>query len=136
MNGDGALDLLLFEYKRFSVWLNNGGTFPRMHFNYALGERHDIAVGDVNLDGRADIFITQGPHNLRQPVMLINNGTGRSYRILPLPTLTEGSGDVVTAIPNWARGGRPAFLVTNGKWGIKGPVQLIVFEEPEPPLGP
>jgi hypothetical protein len=24
----------------------------------------------------------------------------------------------------------------DGKWGIKGPVQLIVFEEPEPPIEP
>ena len=44
--------------------------------------------------------------------------------------VTVGDGDIATAIPNWKGTGRAAFLVSNGKWGAKGPYQLIEFRSP------
>ena len=94
-----------------------------------MGRGYDLAVGDVNRDRRPDIFITQGPNNQFQHIMLINDGNGISYHRIPLPVQTEGNGDVATVFLNWRGTGRAAFLVTNGKWGIAGPVQLIAFSD-------
>ncbi|MFZ1428364.1 MAG: VCBS repeat-containing protein [Geminicoccaceae bacterium] len=127
VNGDGRPDLLIVELKRFSVWLNVGGTFPKAHFTFALQQGRDLAVGDVNLDGKPDMYIVQGSNPSVQDVMLLNNGNGKSYRTLEIPQATTGDGDVATAIPNWNGTGRAAFLVTNGRWGKLGPVQLITF---------
>lgn len=127
VNGDGLPDLLIVELKRFTVWLNVGGTFPKAHFTFTLQQGRDLAVGDVNLDGKPDIYIVQGPNSSNEDVMLLNNGNGKSYRTLPIPQVTVGDGDVATAIPNWNGTGRAAFLVTNGRWGKPGPVQLITF---------
>ena len=72
-------------------------------------------------------YIVQGPNSSNQDIMLINNGDGKSYHTIPIPQTTLGDGDVATAIPNWHGTGRAAFLVTNGRWGKQGPVQLITF---------
>lgn len=127
VNGDGRPDLLIVELKRFSVWLNVGGSFPKAHFTYTLQQGRDLAVGDVNLDGKPDIYIVQGPNSKNDDVMLINNGNGKSYHTIAVPQVTEGDGDVAAAIPNWNGSGRAAFLVTNGRWGKPGPVKLITF---------
>lgn len=130
VNGDDRPDLLIVELKRFSVWLNVGGTFPKAHFTFTLQQGRDLAVGDVNLDGKPDIYIVQGSNGSYGDVMLLNNGNGKSYRTLAIPQVTAGDGDVATAIPNWNGIGRAAFLVTNGRWGKVGPVQLITFSAP------
>lgn len=129
VNRDQKQDLLILEKKKFSVWLNVNGTYPKANFTYALSGGTDIGVGDVNGDKKLDVFITQGPHSSYQNVMLINNGDGKSFHTIPLPKLTEGYGDTVTNFKNWNGTGRSAFLVTNGLWGTPGPVQLFVFED-------
>ena len=128
MNGDGRPDLLIVELRRLSVWLNVDGTFPKANFTFTLQQGRDVAVGDVDLDGKPDIYVVQGPNSSNQDIMLLNNGTGRSYRTMPIPQVTVGDGDVATVIPNWNGSGRAAFLVTNGRWGTSGPVQLITFQ--------
>jgi hypothetical protein len=62
--------------------------------------------------------------------MLINDGDGASFHATPIPRVSEGEGDIATAIPSWRGTGRAAFLVTNGKWTTPGPFQLIVFSAP------
>lgn len=128
LNRDGRPDLILVEQKRLSVWLNVGGAFPKASFSYALAQGRDVAVGDVDLDGAPDIYVVQGNNVGGVPdVMLLNNGNGASYRTTPIPQTKEGNGDVATAIPNWQGSGRAAFLVTNGRWGARGPAQLVTF---------
>ncbi|MGD9510916.1 MAG: FG-GAP repeat domain-containing protein [Geminicoccaceae bacterium] len=131
MNGDGRPDLLILEEKRFSVWLNVDGAFPKLSYKRALNLGRDLAVGDVNLDGKPDVYIGQGKNASLGDLLLINNGNGKSYHANanPLPKATRGDTDVVTAIPNWANSGRAAFLISNGKWGASGPYQLIVFSD-------
>jgi hypothetical protein len=131
MNGDGRPDLLILEEKRFSVWLNVNGAFPKLNYKQALNLGRDLAVGDVNLDGKPDVYIGQGKNASFADLLLINNGNGVSYHANanPLPRATRGDTDVVTAIPDWVGSGRAAFLISNGKWGASGPYQLIVFSD-------
>jgi hypothetical protein len=127
LNRDRRPDLLLVEQKRLMVWLNVGGSFPKLSFSYPLAQGRDVAVGDVNLDSAPDLYVVQGDNVSHPDVMLLNNGSGASYRTTSIPQLREGNGDVATAIPNWRGTGRAAFLVTNGRWGVPGPAQLITF---------
>ena len=89
------------------------------------------AVGDVNLDGKPDVYIGQGKNASFGDVLLINNGSGKSFHVNahPLPGVLKGDTDVVTTIPDWQGSGRVAFLISNGKWGTSGPYQLIVFSD-------
>ncbi|MGD9510915.1 MAG: FG-GAP repeat domain-containing protein [Geminicoccaceae bacterium] len=131
MNGDKKPDLLIVEEKRFSVWLNVNGRYPEMSYSRSLKLGRDLAVGDVNLDGKLDVYIGEGKNSAYPDILLINNGNGKSFHVNahPLPRVTKGDTDVVTAIPNWRGTKRAAFLVSNGKWGASGPYQLIVFSD-------
>ena len=129
LNNDKKQDLLILEGTRFSVWLNVNGAYPKMNYSFALKGGRDLAVGDANGDRRQDVFIARGPNDKYQHTMLINNGNGASFHTIPLPTLTVGNGDTATTFRNWNNSGRDAFLVTNGIWGIAGPVQMITFSD-------
>lgn len=134
VNQDGKPDLLIVEQTRFTVWLNRSGCFPSIDFTYPLNDGHDVAVGDVNLDGALDVYIVQGRNDLYDDVMLINEGNGASYHTISVPQASEGEGDVATTIPDWRGSGRAAFLVTNGRWGSAGPVQLIALSAADAPV--
>ncbi|MFZ1430071.1 MAG: HEAT repeat domain-containing protein [Geminicoccaceae bacterium] len=134
VNQDRKPDLLIVEQMRFTVWLNRSGEFPRIDFSYPLNKGHNVAVGDVNLDGAPDIYIVQGRNDLYDDIMLINDEDGASYHMISIPQASEGEGDVATTIPNWGGSGRAAFLVTNGRWGSAGPVQVIAFSAATAPV--
>lgn len=134
VNQDAKPDLLIVEQTRFTVWLNRSGKFSRIDFSYPLNDGHDVAVGDVNLDGAPDIYIVQGRNDLYDDVMLINEGNGASYHTISIPQASEGEGDVATTIPDWGGSGRTAFLVTNGRWGNAGPIQVIAFSAATAPV--
>ncbi len=128
VNGDHRNDLLILEATRLSIWLNQGGKHPQMSYSFRINQGRDIAAGDVNLDGRPDIYIAQGSNARLRDYMLINNGNGVSYHTTNLPQIYLGESDVVTTIPDWNNTNRAAFLVSNAKWELgPGPYQLIVF---------
>ena len=116
VNGDRKKDLLILEYTRLSVWLNEGGQHPRMNYSFPINQGRDIAAGDVNLDGRPDIYIAQGSNARFRDIMLINDGNGISYHTIDIPQIFVGEGDIVTAFTNYKNTGRAAFLISNSKW--------------------
>jgi hypothetical protein len=131
VNGDRKNDLLILEFTRLSVWLNEGGLHPRMNYSFPINQGRDIAAGDVNLDGRPDIYIAQGSNARFRDFMLINDGDGTSFHTLEIPQIFEGESDIVTAFTNWKGTRRTAFLVSNSKWELgPGPYQLIEFNAP------
>ncbi len=131
VNGDHKNDLLILEFTRLSVWLNEGGQHPRMNYSFKINQGRDIAAGDVNRDGRADIYIAQGTNARFRDIMLINDGDGTSFHTLDIPQIYVGESDVVTPFYNWKGTKRAAFLVSNSKWELgPGPYQLIEFTDP------
>jgi FG-GAP-like repeat len=134
-NGDGRKDLLILQSANVKIWLNAPGGLPSSpsYVRAILGGR-DVAIGDVNLDRKPDIYVCTGGRasdgNQYPDLMLLNDGTGRGFRSIPIPQVTAGDGDNATPIPNWRGSGRAALLVTNSKSGSvlgSGPTQLIVF---------
>ena len=92
-----------------------------------MGEGRHVAVGDVNLDGKQDIYIVQGLNSRYQDIMLIADVAGTTYHTKAIPQTTVGDGDAVTAYPNWNGTRRAAFLVMNGRLQKPGPIQFITF---------
>jgi hypothetical protein len=132
LNGDRRLDLLRVQARRLDVWLNQGGgRFPaRPSFSYPLARGRGVAAGDVNRDGKPDLYVVQAENAAFDDVMLLNMGGGDAFRSLPIPQIRVGSGDAVEVFPDWHGTGRAAFLVTNGDLKNRGPVQLIAFSDP------
>jgi hypothetical protein len=98
-----------------------------------VSDGQDVAVGDVNLDGDPDVYVcTGGSGGTNRPdLMLLNDGSGRAFRSIPIPQTTQGWGDAVAAVPDWRGSGRAAFVVSNSKSGTRnGPTQLIAFSAP------
>ena len=137
LDQDGRMDLITVEQSRLRIWLNSAAGLPaKPSYTRAIAQGRDVAVGDVNGDGKPDLYVCTGWNggDIQQPdVMLINDGTGRSFHTILLPQVAAGDGDAVAAIPNWKGTGRAAFLVSNSKSGSshgKGPTQLITFIDP------
>ena len=92
-----------------------------------------IAVGDVDVDARSDVYLVVGcgtaGRNLPD-VMLLNRGGG-VFRRAPLPQTEDGCGDVALPIDHDGNG-TTDFVVMNGRGYVEGdpvsgPVQLISF---------
>jgi hypothetical protein len=126
LNGDGLLDLAEVSATRLTVRLQQGGAFQTA-FTYALVTGAAVGAGDVNGDGRADLYVVQGARGGQNDpdVMLQNDGTGTAFSELPIPETTVGKGDRVYPI-DFDRNGLMDFLVLNGA-DTDGPLQLISF---------
>lgn len=134
VNGDGWLDLVGVTAKYLTVSLSQGGVFPEWSYDLRLEHGRDVAVGDANGDGFADIFLVEGMSgDLDRPdSLLLGDGTGALFRRMHLPDdANEGDGDTVTRLPNWKETGRDAFLATNGKWPYEGWYRLWEFVDAE-----
>lgn len=132
VTGDGAPDAITVEQRILRLRVNEGGSFSGDDFTIALGEGRDLAVGDANGDGRPDLYVVQGKNSQFADLLLVNGGPdgagGWRFSSVAIPQTTVGDGDTAQAIDDWAGSGRAAFLVTNGKWGASGPVQMIFLE--------
>ena len=129
VNNDRWIDVIEVSSDRLRVMLNDGGTF-RSVFSTTLQYGHSVAAGDVNDDGRPDIYVMRGNDGTgtNAPDQLyLNDGTGRNFTRKPsIPTTSEGQAESVWPIDHDGNG-LTDFLVLNGSGQAEGPVQLIAF---------
>lgn len=104
-NGDGFLDVFIashgydampFPGEQNQLFLSNGnGTWRNATANLPVVSdfTHSTTVGDVNGDGKLDIFVGNTPQpNVNDPYILINDGAGNFTRDTSLlPTGAGGS---------------------------------------------
>ena len=125
LNGDRHLDLVQLSERRLrvSVWKN--GRFRKV-WSRVLTHGRSIAAGDVDGDGRDDLYIVRG-NAVRNPsdVVLINRRDGQAFSSLTIPQTLSGDGDEAVAIDHDGNG-LTDFLVLNGE-NQRGPTQLIAF---------
>jgi hypothetical protein len=131
VNGDGCLDLVQVSRDRLRVSLHEGGRF-RVAAEYAISAGMSVATGDVNGDGRLDIYVQRGEPARNVPdLLLVNDGTGRSFTSAIIPQVETGTAEGVVALDHDGNG-LTDFLVLNGLTSA-GPVQLIAFAPAQDP---
>jgi hypothetical protein len=125
-NGDGRLDLAELNRKLLQVSLANAdGTFST-GYQLSLAAAVAMAVGDVNGDGRPDIYIARATTGNSGHLMLVNGGDGTSFISMTIPEPGSGHADDVIAI-DYDHNGRTDFVTFNGSGVHGGPVNLLAF---------
>ena len=116
-NGDGKPDIVVVNASSgttnpsISVFLNKGdGTFGAAN-NFATPlSGQSIAVGDINSDGSADLWIGASPKSF----VMFGNGDGTFQAAISLATSPSGSGGAMgVAIGDLNNDGKPDLLATN-----------------------
>lgn len=126
LDGDGLLDMVEVTRRVLRVELRRGGVF-RTVFRFTVPAGLGLAVGDVNADGRPDIYVLQGRGGTNTAdVMLLNDGNGTSFTEMSIPVTTQGQAESVEPI-DYDGNGLTDFLLQNGNGTSSGPVQLIAF---------
>jgi hypothetical protein len=126
VDGDGRRDLIQLSGNRLRVSRRTAGGFKRV-YQLAVDKAIAVAVGDVNGDKRADIYIARGGGDRNRPDrLLVNDGKGRSFTSVRIPQAgpNAGRGDDVVAFDH-DRNGLTDFLVLNGRGREAGPIQLL-----------
>jgi hypothetical protein len=121
-DGDGATDLAQLSPSRLIVSLQRGGRLRRT-MTVAIGYGQALAAGDVDADGRADLYVMRGGPGNAPDRLLVNTGRGRVFRSASIPQARSGGADDVIALDH-DHNGLADFVVLNGL-GRAGPVQLI-----------
>ena len=125
MDGDGKLDIVEVSQHLLRVDLQRGGRFVT-GTTFPLTAGWGVAAGDVDGDGRPDLYVLQGRGDHQVPdVMLLNRAGGTKLTPFPIPQTSGGSADAVIPI-DYDRNGLTDFVVLNGNHKA-GPVQLIAF---------
>ena len=126
LDGDARFDLIQLSKDRLRISLQRNGKFVKV-YERKLTKGRAIAVGDADGDGDTDIYIlrrkTDGDV---KDLVLFNNGNGRSYTAIKMPTRSGGSNDQVLAIDHDGNG-MTDFLVLDGRSYAPGPIHLIAF---------
>jgi len=125
LNRDGKLDLVQLSPTKLRVSKLKNGRF-RTVWERTLTHGRAVATGDVNGDGKGDIYIVRsnGARNSAD-IMLINRNAGSAWSSMLIPQVYSGSGDDAYAIDHDGNG-LDDFLVLNGH-NERGPVQLVAF---------
>jgi hypothetical protein len=122
LNGDDRLDLVRLSPGLLRVHLGTASGF-RAAYSRSVSDAAAVAAGDVNGDGRTDLYVAQGAFSSRNDLLLVNRGSGRSFRTVVIGGTSRGRADDVVAI-DYDRNGLDDFVVLNGA-GSFGPIQLI-----------
>jgi hypothetical protein len=128
VNGDSWPDVIQVTSSKLSVLRNTDGRFT-LAFSAPLSSGLAVAAGDVNGDGRSDVYVMREKSatsaNAPDQVYL-NDGTGNNFSLMSsIPSTSQGAAESVWPIDHDGNG-LTDFLVLNGK-GQPGPVQLIAF---------
>jgi hypothetical protein len=120
VDGNGSQDILTVVANRLTVRL--GGTTEVKLASLVRG--YALARGDMNCDGLPDILVVQGAQAGNAHALLLNNGSGLSYRRLPVPHPATGSGDSASYVANTDGANRPGMLISHGHF-TNGPTFLV-----------
>lgn len=126
LNRDGWSDLVSVTKKALVVRLNRRHTphFGTIDYRFPLAAGFSFCSGAANRDDSPDLLVVQGLASptdkvQRRDWMLLNAGSGRAFRPLPVPQApffegSNGNGDMCSAIPNY-RGEVSAWTINNGR---------------------
>jgi hypothetical protein len=134
LGGTSRLDLIQLSRKRIRISLFRDGAY-HVAWERKVQDGRALAVGDVNGDGRKDIYLQRGTARRNSSdFVLLNGGDGKRWTTMKIPSTHEGAPEDVVALDQDGNG-LTDFLVLNG-WVGPGPVQLISFQlAPPPPSG-
>ena len=129
VNGDTWPDVIQVTPGKLSVLRNTNGSFS-LAFSAPLSSALAVAAGDVNGDGRPDLYVMRAKSatstNAPDHVYL-NDGTGNNFSLMSsIPSTSQGAAESVWPIDHDGNG-LTDFLVLNGNGQAQGPVQLIAF---------
>ena len=125
LDRDHKLDLVQLSPTRLRVSVYKNGRFRKV-YERRLTWGKAIASGDVNGDGRGDLYVlrSNGSHN-PEDVLLLNRGGGRAWASMIIPQVSGGTAEDAYAIDHDGNG-LDDFLVLNGH-NDRGPIELIAF---------
>ncbi len=127
LGGGPRPDLVQLSRDRIRISLWREGRFRTVH-ERSLTNGRGLALGDVDGDGHLDIYLLRGIGKVNDPdVVLHNDGTGRGWTAIAVPSVSTGVAEAVTTI-DADEDGRDDFYVLNG-WLKAGPTQLITFDQ-------
>jgi hypothetical protein len=124
-NGDGQLDVAQLAADVVRVRLGADGPYEQS-FELALSEAVAMAVGDVDGDGRPDLYIAQRGAGNSNHLMLVNRDDASNFISMDIPQPGGGRADDVLAIDHDGNG-RTDFVTLNGWSTNDGPVKLTAF---------
>jgi hypothetical protein len=125
LNDDGKPDLVQLSEVKLKVSLQKRGRFKKVYERNLTAGRA-LASGDVNGDGRADLYLVRSHHDRNAAdVMLVNRHGGRDWKSMLIPQVSGGAGEDAYAIDHDGNG-LDDFLVLNGH-NLRGPTQLVAF---------
>jgi hypothetical protein len=128
LTGDQRPDLVQLSATRIRVSRQTADGFTRI-FQASLTDGVALAGGDVDGDGRVDLYLQRGGKGNKPDRLLMNTRAGRAWRSVRIPQAKGGDADDVLAIDH-DRNGLTDFVVLNGLEKA-GPVQLLAsFPEP------
>jgi hypothetical protein len=123
VTGDKRPDLIQLSPTRLRVSRQTNNGFVKI-FERSTTDAVAIAVGDVNKDGLADIYVLRGGKTKnKQDYLLVAKDNGRAFKPVSIPQTSKGEADDVLALV-FDHNGRTDFVVLNGA-SKPGPVLLL-----------